>query len=137
MNKSLESHLTYEELGEIVDLDLEKVNLLGFEECVEEVVDSMIKGIRQGDKFPPVFVTKVNDSTYVLNCKQDPTDDSNRGGHNRAVAHYKTKTPLKCIITSCNPDEKLSRFPVNIRSCKSKSDPNWYELLKKEDKRYR
>ncbi|MBI4919270.1 hypothetical protein HY837_05020 [archaeon] len=129
---------SYKDLGEIIELDLEQVDLLGFqEEVVEEVVNSIIKGIKQGGNFPPVFVTKVDEKTYTINCKQDPSDDSNRGGHHRALAHYKTKTRLKCLITAYNPAENLSRFSIHIKDCKLKKDPEWYKLIKLEDKRYR
>ena len=131
----------------VVYLDLDKVTLFGGERVKNRlVVDSMIKGIMQGDEFPAVPVCKTGDKEYCLDYGQednpgDVNDDlmgvpSKDGGHHRAIAHYLTFASLKCRLV---PEEEHVSPPrlVEIKDISLVVDEEDYELRKESFKKYR
>jgi len=93
---------------DIIFLDLNEVNLWGFEDKKsEKVIESIVLGIEAEDDFPAVQVYRLDDTNYQLTYFEDPTNSNFvDGGHNRAVAHYIANKPLKCRLY----DELKSKF---------------------------
>ena len=88
-------------IGDIIWLDLDKVELYGFETSKYVwAIAQMVRDIESGADFPPVYVTKVNDTKYVLSGYYSSYEVvDNYGGHHRVLAHWIAGKPLKCIIT--------------------------------------
>ncbi len=117
-------------MGEITYLDLDKVELYGWETFKDVMfIDSMVRGIEAGDDFPPVHVNKFSDTEYRLAVSRD-------GGHRRAVAHYVAGRPLKVIIEETPPGLGISH-PYPIIEIVLTDDFGEYELTKKIDPHYR
>ena len=97
MNNSNESN--DKNLTEIIWLDLNKVNIFGFEmEKDIATVARMVRNVESGADFPPVYVTKIDDKNYILSG-YEVSEENNYGGHHRALAHWIVGKPLKCIMT--------------------------------------
>ena len=81
-------------------LDLDKNELLGWEAEKEDlVVDAIIRGIDQGDQFPPVHVNRIGENRYCLDpCHEFQDTGISDGGHNRAVGHYIAGVPLRIKV---------------------------------------
>ncbi len=97
----------------IVFLDLNKVDLYGFEHGVNDLyIDEMINSILEDVEFPPVSVLKINNSTYHLVKLPDPKNpDRIDAGHHRSVAHYICSEPLKCRLVTLK-ERLLYAFPI-------------------------
>lgn len=104
-------------------LDWKKSSLFGFqEEVCDLLVDSIIKGIKQGDDFPAVPVARsASDPEKFYLARKAYVDYSSGssidGGHHRAVAHYIEQHPLKCKVMPeplklSSLDEELYYFPI-------------------------
>ena len=91
--------------GEVIELDLNKVRLLGYEFVVDKLVDAAINGLIAGDAFTPVHVARVDDQTYILLPPH--------GGHHRAVSHFIENRKLKCIVV--NPDDPVPGYQKKWR----------------------
>ena len=130
----------YEGLGSVVWLNLEFVTLYGFERYKSaRRIESIIKGIEAGDDFPPVFVERFPKNEYGIVRFVDEYDNTNYGGHNRAVAHYIEGKPLKCIVLGnsfLNRTYHDVKIPEIIITEESDSDSE-IEELRRFDKRYR
>lgn len=129
---------SYDDLGSIVYLNLEFVTLYGFENGNSDIViDSIIKGIENGDEFPPVFVVRFPDNSYRIVAETDPLDDTNYGGHHRAIAHYIAGKPLKClVIEDCYLENYQFKIKIENLTIAEKSLSLLMEL-KRTDRRYR
>lgn len=129
---------SYEEMGEIIYLDLEKIVLYVLQPYANRFkLDAIMRGINEGDKFPPIFVSENPDGSYDLECIEDPLDDNNYAGHHRAVAHLEAKKPLKCVKVK-KTEEKKSKFPVkDVPVCGDDLAFNEYLATKEFDPRYR
>ena len=80
-----------------VFLDLNKVRLYGYEIVKSaKVVESIIKGIFFGDKFPSVDVYEFAPGEYLLLPPE--------GGHCRATGHYIENQPLRVNVFSKEDD---------------------------------
>lgn len=78
-------------------LNLHNTPLYGFQNiCNKILVDAVVRGIRAGDSFEPVFVCRRDQASYALY--------SVGGGHHRAIGHYIAKAPLTVIIMTINPE---------------------------------
>jgi|TARA_Y100000310_G_C20685867_1_gene818939 hypothetical protein len=82
-------------------LDLRICTIYGYENQKSiQVIESMIKGIKVGDKFPPVKLFHVKNLEFSLSSYQYTQDIENNpvidGGHHRVIAHYIEDTPLLC-----------------------------------------
>ena len=94
-----------EKLEDIIWLDLDKVEIYGFEDFKDVYnIAQMVRNIESGAEFPPVYVAKINDTKYVLSGYRNLDKDGrliydNYGGHHRALAHWIAGKPLKCVIT--------------------------------------
>ncbi|MBI5066241.1 hypothetical protein HZA97_08455 [Candidatus Woesearchaeota archaeon] len=129
---------SYEEMGEVIYLDLEKTVLYVTQPYANRFkLDAIIKGITLGDDFPPIFVSENPDGSYNLECIEDPLDENNYAGHHRAVAHLEAKKLLKCVKVK-KPGEKRSRFPLkDVPVCGDDLAFNEYLATKEFDPRYR
>tara|TARA_Y100000310_G_C20176976_1_gene576275 strand:+ start:211 stop:573 length:363 start_codon:yes stop_codon:yes gene_type:complete len=95
-------------------LDQQKDDLYGWH-CIcansEEVIDSILAGIRLGDDIPPVRVSKRSDGAYQLNGD----------GHHRAIAYYRIQRPMKSKLSPGLPlefplDRTAHISELNVRS---------------------
>ncbi|MBW2966451.1 hypothetical protein KY342_05090 [Candidatus Woesearchaeota archaeon] len=85
-----------------VFLDLNKVKLYGYEPAKsDKVIESIIKGIFFGDKFPAVDVYEVNPDELLL-LRPD-------GGHCRAIGHDIENQPLRTNVWDSR-DEKTIHY---------------------------
>ncbi|PIN88952.1 hypothetical protein COU57_06825 [Candidatus Pacearchaeota archaeon CG10_big_fil_rev_8_21_14_0_10_32_14] len=109
-----------EESQNIVWLDLQKVKLLGYEDGhSDKVLDSLVRGIENGNSFPPVPVFKLDEKTYALHSgKKVSLKYSGRvfnhvdGGHHRSLAHFIAQANLKCEIIDEIPD-MIGLIPID------------------------
>jgi len=133
---------SYEEMGEIIFLDLDKVVFYGRQDFVNGYkLDAIVEGIKSGDDFPPVFVSETTNGSYTIELVTDLLDETNYGGHHRALGHKKTHRPLKCVKLN------EARIPLaitarvclikNIESLRTREDYDLYLNWKKFDKKYR
>ncbi len=84
-----------------ISLDLRKYELLGWEmQKGLLTVSAMREGIRLGHNFPAVDIVEVDEQTYQLLVRGIFACSTNYGGHNRAISHYKEKSPLVCSLWS-------------------------------------
>ncbi len=93
------------QLGDIIWLDLDKVDLFGWEDLkYASKLAKMVRDIEKGDEFPEVLIA-VRNGRYALSGRCEVARNKygsltdNYGGHHRAVAHYIAGMPLKCKIT--------------------------------------
>ena len=112
------------EIGDIIFLDLDKVNLFGWEKYKsDKVVFYVAERALLGDDFPPVPVVKIDKETYQLDFSSRRIYDSEilgeilirDGGHKRAVGHYLAGLPLKCSIRAIGINRFRFSNNVNIR----------------------
>ena len=99
MARIIEGEVSYSD-SECLYLDLNVVSILGFHNVDAPHLESIIKCIKEGAEFPPVFLVPVepNELVYRLTILADYHIDSNFGGHHRAVAHYIENKLMKCLI---------------------------------------
>jgi len=98
---------------EIVYLDLDEVELWGWEDSKSDlVIDAIVRGIEAGDDFPAVPVVRLKDG-YCLwpfarlkGGRSSFTD----GGHHRAAGHYIAGEPLKCRVVRTHDDLTISNY---------------------------
>jgi hypothetical protein len=110
-------------MGMIFYLDLHMNQLFGWERVKsKEYVDSIIDGIKRGAVFPSVPVHRTIDNKFYLslNVKKEGSSTVD-GGHNRAIAHYITRKPLKVELLDDLPknlDEPFLYIPIkDIHPC--------------------
>ncbi len=128
---------SYEDMGELLWLDLEQVTLYGHEDGnSEEKINSIMKGIDLGDVFPPVFVRIISEDKYRLYFHFDPFDNTNFGGHHRAIAHYRKKKPLKCVVVGVDTRSERARRDVKDLTVESRGE-KYFQWLQKNYPRYR
>ncbi len=78
-------------------LDWKLDELVGWEEEKSGlVIEALIRGIAAGAEFPPVAVHSISANRYCISPLRETPDGLLDGGHCRAIAHYRTGTPLKC-----------------------------------------
>ena len=109
----------YKDLGEIVYLDLEKVEIFG-QEKYKRILDiaKMVRDIQSGADFPPVLVDMIDEKTYILNRLMDVLDNNgtNYGGHHRALSHWIAGVPLKCAVRNNKHDHNYVNQHTNIKN---------------------
>ena len=114
-----------EKLEDIIWLDLDKVELYGFEKFKHvKVIANMVREIEAEADFPPVYVAKLENKKYALSGYYDEVErtlrgDDNYGGHHRALAHWIAGKPLKCQLTKNY--WKISKCNLNIKNIKLRS----------------
>lgn len=83
---------------ETFHIDLHKTKLFGYQPTVTlSVICSIMKGIRAGDLFEPVIVSRYGERDYRLETiRRFPEDLLPDGGHHRSIAHYVFGKPLLC-----------------------------------------
>ena len=127
-------------MDEEIWLDLHAEILYGFQASVsEEIVDSIIKGIKLGDVFPDVTVYRNDDNSYALaQSVTDPKTPFHDGGHARAVAHFKEHQPLRCALIDASDDRARIIVParVEISDIVVKDHPGEFEMKKQEGSFY-
>tara|TARA_Y100000310_G_C20652928_1_gene800453 strand:+ start:1734 stop:2171 length:438 start_codon:yes stop_codon:yes gene_type:complete len=97
----------------VIELDLQRVNLFGWEEYKSDlVINSLVYGLSLGDKLPPVNVLQIDPFTYQLARHNIADEERLDGGHCRSVASRQAKIPLRAIIES-----RTSQVtePINLR----------------------
>ncbi len=77
----------------------------------------MIEELRRGNNFPPVPVLRTNNGLFYLSVDTGLPNDPFiiDGGHNRAIAHYQVRKPLKCMLLEGEPrfaDDKFFYVPI-------------------------
>jgi len=138
----------------ITEIDLGKVRIYCFERFRNAfVVANMIRGIENGDIFPPVPILGDVQGEYQLinGCtsrRENPKYLTREGGHHRTLAHYKTNKPLTVEVFSLDElnalnDGHFSRFgPSNIpleqlECVKREKDKDIYLRLIETDPNYK
>jgi hypothetical protein len=127
--------MTQHNIGEIVWLDLDEVELIGWEE-IKDVAEiaRFVRKIDAGKDFPPVFVAQVGEK-YVLSCYSEfrYCANENYGGHHRALAYYIAGKPLKCQITKDCRNERVISREFDIKKTLLVSKRNRAENISLED----
>lgn len=89
-------------------LDWSKHKLWGLEDRrSRQAVDAIIRGIRMGDGFPPVFIYQISELEFSIvgTSYTDTTVGRKKdGGHTRARGHNLINAPLLCQIEKNRPD---------------------------------
>lgn len=137
-------------LGNIIYLDLNKVDLYGWErEKSDLVIDSIVRGIEAGDDFPAVPVMMINEGKYqlddiILKYHHSFTGTFNPvdGGHRRALGHYIANQPLKCRITCIGAEQTewvnlKDMVLIDDSEIVAKKMGYCYRQIKEIDTRYR
>jgi hypothetical protein len=105
-------------MEKIFYLDLHINELYGWEKYKGlDYVTQMIEGIKRGNNFPPVPVLRTNNGLFYLSFNTKIPDNIFLvdGGHNRAIAHYRARKPLKCMLLEGEPPlihEKFFYVPI-------------------------
>lgn len=110
--------MTEHNIGNIVWLNLDEVDLFGWEEGKSvKAIARMVRKIEADKELPPVFVAVV-EGKYVLSACPEfrYREPENYGGHHRALAHYISKIPLKCQITEDYRNERIKSMENSIKN---------------------
>lgn len=114
----------YDDLKKKVLLDLNKINLWGYETKKNvDYINDLIEQINNGEKLLPVMVYQIDEINYQLTrILLEPFKNRIDGGHNRAIAHYLAKVPLECRLIGYRPEitEK-----VNIKNIQLLPNELW------------
>jgi len=118
-------------VGEIFYLNLRENDLYGWESKKNKfLVKSIIKGIKNGDEFPPVSVHKTITNRFFISKIKKLDNGVIDGGHHRAIAHYKMKKLLKCELFDGEP--ALWFDYVHIKDIKLERDRIGYNFQKQK-----
>ena len=123
----------------IVLLDLNKVTVLGFECKINlQTVESIRKGIQNGDNIPAVPVQQVGENTYLIDARpRNGTDNKLEGGHSRTYAHLAECAPLKARITGTAQLGMYSGMRLPLTDAELVDDPEEFELRRERRGFYR
>ena len=131
--------------GEQFYLHRDRHSLFGWEwKKSKQSVEAVVRGIRAGDKFPPVFVYKIDDCTFsIVGEYYVNTTDGERkdGGHTRSIGHNIMNAPLFCEIKTNRP-EVMPGYPdpygtIKIPDIVLVDDMSYYLMKKKWFPNYR
>jgi len=115
---------------EVALLDLNKVQLLGWENPSALLTDSYVRALERGHRFPLVDVIR-RGAYYEIRGGYD-------GGHHRAVAHYIVGVPLRVRVFEKDREgtddvELQSIRDLNFSDATPDEEEMLYEAVREDD----